>query len=167
MELRSPVPNITDVDGNVVRCEYDGVVSLCRKCRLPGYERKTGTTPWCTRASSVGIPPAMRLASAVVGFTLHTSASRGCTRRQPCGPVRRSNLQPCRSETTSPEYKRHAATAAVDDDSSSTTVEDSEMDARSQASCDVCKSVACDCSDFSDTSYPFIPVPPTAGEPVA
>ncbi|KAL3260859.1 hypothetical protein MRX96_046228 [Rhipicephalus microplus] len=49
MELRSPMPNITDVDGHVVRFEYDGVVSLRRKCRLPGHERKTCTTPWCAR----------------------------------------------------------------------------------------------------------------------
>ncbi|KAH8033283.1 hypothetical protein HPB51_008766 [Rhipicephalus microplus] len=56
MELRSPVPNITDVDGHVVRFEYDGVVSLCRKCRLPGHERKTCTTPWCARWQQWGHP---------------------------------------------------------------------------------------------------------------
>ncbi|KAL3208686.1 hypothetical protein MRX96_038866 [Rhipicephalus microplus] len=39
MELRSPV-HISDVDGHVVRCEYDGAdLHLCRKCRLPGHER--------------------------------------------------------------------------------------------------------------------------------
>ncbi|KAH7964251.1 hypothetical protein HPB51_027509 [Rhipicephalus microplus] len=46
-------------------------------------------------ASSGGIPPATRLESAAAGITFHTSASRGCTRRQPRGPVRRrSSLQP-------------------------------------------------------------------------
>ncbi|KAL3207469.1 hypothetical protein MRX96_052673 [Rhipicephalus microplus] len=54
MELRSPVPNITDVDGHVVRCEYDGVVRLCRRCRLPGHERKTCSTPWCARCQQWG-----------------------------------------------------------------------------------------------------------------
>ncbi|KAH8008661.1 hypothetical protein HPB51_000526 [Rhipicephalus microplus] len=56
MELRSPVPNITDVDGHVVRCEYDGCVRLCRKCRLPGHERKTCSTPWCARCQQWGHP---------------------------------------------------------------------------------------------------------------
>lgn len=56
MELRTPVPNITDVDGHVVRCEYDGCVRLCRKCRLPGHERKTCSTPWCARCQQWGHP---------------------------------------------------------------------------------------------------------------
>ncbi|KAL3228357.1 hypothetical protein MRX96_048617 [Rhipicephalus microplus] len=72
------------------------------------------------------------------------------------------------SESASPEYKRHAATAVVDDDSSSsTTVEDSEMNAGSPTPCTFCKSVACDCSERSDTSYPSTPVSPVAGEFVA
>ncbi|KAL3175783.1 hypothetical protein MRX96_000969 [Rhipicephalus microplus] len=54
VELCSSVPNITDVDGHVVRCEYDGVVCLCRKCRLPGHERKMCTTPWCARCQQWG-----------------------------------------------------------------------------------------------------------------
>ncbi|KAL3223278.1 hypothetical protein MRX96_027685 [Rhipicephalus microplus] len=48
MELCSPVPNITDVDdGHVVRCEYDGVVHLCRNCRLLGHEKEKCATPRC------------------------------------------------------------------------------------------------------------------------
>ncbi|KAL3184388.1 hypothetical protein MRX96_031939 [Rhipicephalus microplus] len=56
MKLRSPVPNITDVDGHVVRCEYDGVVRLCRKCMLPGHERKKCTTPARARCEHWGHP---------------------------------------------------------------------------------------------------------------
>ncbi|KAH8019490.1 hypothetical protein HPB51_019829 [Rhipicephalus microplus] len=56
MKLRSPVPNITDVDGHVVRCEYDGVVRFCRKCMLPGHERKKCTTPRCARCKKWGHP---------------------------------------------------------------------------------------------------------------
>ncbi|KAH8028862.1 hypothetical protein HPB51_019993 [Rhipicephalus microplus] len=48
--IRSPVPNITDVEGHVVRCEYDGAVRLCSKYRLPGHERKKCATPWCEHA---------------------------------------------------------------------------------------------------------------------
>ncbi|KAL3223279.1 hypothetical protein MRX96_027686 [Rhipicephalus microplus] len=44
-------------------------------------------------------------------------------------------------------------------------MEDSEMDTRSRALCDLCKSVACGCSELSDTSYPSTPVSPIAGEP--
>ncbi|KAL3237880.1 hypothetical protein MRX96_048155 [Rhipicephalus microplus] len=56
MELRFPLPNITDVGGHVVRCEYDGVVRLCRKCRLPGHERKMCATPRCARCQQWGHP---------------------------------------------------------------------------------------------------------------
>ncbi|KAL3227346.1 hypothetical protein MRX96_024161 [Rhipicephalus microplus] len=72
-----------------------------------------------------------------------------------------------RSESTSPEYRRQAATAVVDDDSSSTTVKDSEIDAWSLAPCELCKSVACRCSELSDTSYPSTSISPIVREPVS
>lgn len=56
IKLSSPVPNITDVNGHVVRCKYDGVARLCRKCRLPGQERKKCATQQCTRCEQWGHP---------------------------------------------------------------------------------------------------------------
>ncbi|KAH7982057.1 hypothetical protein HPB52_002780 [Rhipicephalus sanguineus] len=49
MEMREGVPNILDVDGHTIRCEYDGVVRLCRKCRLAGHEKAKCVTPRCER----------------------------------------------------------------------------------------------------------------------
>ncbi|KAL3213163.1 hypothetical protein MRX96_007754 [Rhipicephalus microplus] len=155
MELRSPVPNITHVDGHVVRCEYDGVVRLCRKSRLPGHERKTWATPWCAwcqqwgashlrRALKVlrrGSPSTLLQAEAVLGgsHAAQCAAGRGLQPRRArtaAAARERSTSDSSRSESASPEC--HAATAVVDDDSSSsTTVEDSEMDAGSPAPCDL------------------------------
>ncbi|KAH8027307.1 hypothetical protein HPB51_004219 [Rhipicephalus microplus] len=238
MELRSPVPNITDVDGHVVRCEYDGVVRLCRKCRLRGHERKMCTTLWCARCQQWGYPtcdapckrcggdhpphlckqrlcseaatrpsvpqvaPPVVVSAEGQGAPAPTISDKGEQDKaleaapgeaeaqkkkeearpsspkqaaQPAAPSPRDGKKPSPSvvkgrgrspgrrkrgssraraaaaasarstsssdsrcsESASPEYKRHAATAVVNDDSSSsTTVEDSEMDAGSPTTCD-------------------------------
>ncbi|KAH7971844.1 hypothetical protein HPB52_003467 [Rhipicephalus sanguineus] len=47
MEMCEGVPNILDVEGHTIRCEYDGVVRLCRKCRLAGHEKAKCVTPRC------------------------------------------------------------------------------------------------------------------------
>ncbi|KAL3211904.1 hypothetical protein MRX96_036184 [Rhipicephalus microplus] len=83
------------------------------------------------------------------------------------GAVAVRKLDSSSSESTSPEYKHHAATAVVGDDSLSTTMKDSEMDSRSPAPCDLCKSVVCGYSELLDTSCPSTPVSPIAGEAVA
>lgn len=56
MEMREGVPNILDVDGHTIRCEYDGVVRLCRKCRLAGHEKAKCVTPRCERCELWGHP---------------------------------------------------------------------------------------------------------------
>ncbi|KAH7972392.1 hypothetical protein HPB52_011876 [Rhipicephalus sanguineus] len=47
MEMHQAVPNILDVEGHTIRCEYDGVVRLCRKCRIAGHEKAKCVTPRC------------------------------------------------------------------------------------------------------------------------
>ncbi|KAH8028141.1 hypothetical protein HPB51_013475 [Rhipicephalus microplus] len=56
MELCPPVPNITDVDRHVVRCEYYCIVRFCCKCSLPGHERKKCATPRCAWCEQWGHP---------------------------------------------------------------------------------------------------------------
>ncbi|KAL3255532.1 hypothetical protein MRX96_017436 [Rhipicephalus microplus] len=111
------------------------------------------------------------------GLVENLSLLRKSRPHAPAHPCKHQNESRCKKkEEDRPSTSKTApqpaaasslATAAVDDDSSSTTVDDSEMDARSQASCDLCKSVACDCSELSGTSYLSIPFSPIAGEPVA
>lgn len=56
MEMREAVPNILDVEGHTIRCEYDGVVRLCRKCKLAGHEKAKCVTPRCERCEQWGHP---------------------------------------------------------------------------------------------------------------
>ncbi|KAH7972832.1 hypothetical protein HPB52_017786 [Rhipicephalus sanguineus] len=56
MEMREAVPNILDVDGHTIRCDYDGVVRLCRKCRIAGHEKAKCVTPRCERCEQWGHP---------------------------------------------------------------------------------------------------------------
>ncbi|KAH7971848.1 hypothetical protein HPB52_003471 [Rhipicephalus sanguineus] len=56
MEMHEGVPNILDVEGHTIRCEYDGVVRLCRKCRLAGHEKAKCVTPRCERCEQWGHP---------------------------------------------------------------------------------------------------------------
>ncbi|KAL3171280.1 hypothetical protein MRX96_013507 [Rhipicephalus microplus] len=215
MEFRSPVPNITDVDGHVVRCEYDGFWghptcdAPCKRCgedHPPHLCKQSLYSEETTRTSVPQVEPPTVVSTEVQGApaptisdkgeqgeaiqaapgysvleegqptapsplggekappTLQLSRGKGGSScRRKCGgsqartaaaarDLSTSASESSRSENTSLEYQRHAATAGVDDDSSSTTVEDSEMHARSQAPCDLCKSVACDCSELSDMS---------------
>ncbi|KAL3231824.1 hypothetical protein MRX96_023253 [Rhipicephalus microplus] len=105
--------------------------------------------------------PAPRAREVISSSQARRQPSTGsCSREE----LSTSGSESSRSESTLPEYKRHAATAVVDDDSSYTTVEDSEMNARSPAPCDLCKSVVCGCSELSDTSYLSTPVSPIASD---
>ncbi|KAH8027306.1 hypothetical protein HPB51_004218 [Rhipicephalus microplus] len=95
MELRSPVPNIADVDGTSFGASTTALCACVPSdgCRVT--KEKCAPRHGAHGASSGGLPHATRLASAAAGITLHTSASRGCIRRQPRGPVcRRSRLRP-------------------------------------------------------------------------
>lgn len=56
MEMREAVPNILDIEGHTVRCEYDGVVRLCRRCRHAGHEKAKCDTPRCERCEQWGHP---------------------------------------------------------------------------------------------------------------
>ncbi|KAL3254786.1 hypothetical protein MRX96_017528 [Rhipicephalus microplus] len=93
MELLSPVPNITMSTSTSFGASTT-VSCACVASADYWVTKEVRHAAVHTVRAVGGIPPATRLASATVGITLHTSASRGCTRRQPSGPVRRrSSLQ--------------------------------------------------------------------------
>ncbi|KAK8757743.1 hypothetical protein V5799_004626 [Amblyomma americanum] len=52
--MSRPVPNLLKVSGKTVQCEYESVVSVCRKCAAEGHISAMCTAPQCSHCMKFG-----------------------------------------------------------------------------------------------------------------